>query len=111
MVAEGGRAVYGKCVESFPNFGMLYVPNSNLGHNSIILMIEAQSRYVNGLIREVLRARSIEKDGKEGTLVIQPKPAKAEEFSQEIQAELAKGLFVDPACNSRVSHQVSSKSC
>lgn len=30
---EGGQALYGVCVESMPNFGMLYGPNTNLGHN------------------------------------------------------------------------------
>lgn len=30
----------------FPNFFIAYGPNSNLGHNSIILMIEAQVGYI-----------------------------------------------------------------
>ena len=30
---EGGQALYGVTVESMPNFGMLYGPNTNLGHN------------------------------------------------------------------------------
>ena len=77
--SKGGKALYGTCVESLPNFGMLYGPNSNLGHNSIILMIEAQSRYINALIKEVLRAGSTEKDGQRGGLVIQPKSRRVEE--------------------------------
>ena len=35
---DGARAYLGTCVEDMPNFGMLYGPNTNLGHNSIILM-------------------------------------------------------------------------
>ena len=54
-----------------PNFAMLYGPNTNLGHNSIILMIEAQSRYVNGLIKPVFEAR---KEGK--ALALAPKADK-----------------------------------
>lgn len=31
---KGAQAYYGTCVEAMPNFGMLYGPNTNLGHNS-----------------------------------------------------------------------------
>ena len=33
-------------VAGFPNFFMLYGPNTNLGHNSILLMLECQFAYV-----------------------------------------------------------------
>jgi len=36
----------GICVTQFPNFFMMYGPNTNLGHNSIILMCEAQTNYI-----------------------------------------------------------------
>ncbi|KAL5418090.1 hypothetical protein PMIN03_001321 [Paraphaeosphaeria minitans] len=36
---DGAKAFHGITVEDMPNFGMLYGPNTNLGHNSIILMI------------------------------------------------------------------------
>lgn len=93
--AEGGQALYGVTVESLPNFGMLYGPNTNLGHNSIILMIEAQSKYINGLIQEVLTARSHGQN-----LVITPKSSRVKEFNDEIQSELQKSSFADPNCNS-----------
>ena len=51
----GARAYLGVTVESLPNFAMAYGPNTNLGHNSVIMMIEAQSRYISALIRPVLR--------------------------------------------------------
>ncbi|KAL2429410.1 FAD-binding monooxygenase ktnD [Exophiala dermatitidis] len=92
---EGGQALYGVTVESLPNFGMLYGPNTNLGHNSIILMIEAQSNYINALIHEVLEAR---RHG--GTLVIEPNSKRVQKFNQEIQSELEKSSFADPNCNS-----------
>lgn len=31
---KGAQAFKGTCVEDMPNFGMLYGPNTNLGHNS-----------------------------------------------------------------------------
>jgi cation diffusion facilitator CzcD-associated flavoprotein CzcO len=42
----GPRAYLGITVENFPNFFLLYGPNTNLGHNSIIAMLECQYRYV-----------------------------------------------------------------
>ena len=92
---EGGEALYGVTVESLPNFGMLYGPNTNLGHNSIILMIEAQSRYINGLIKAILDAR---KQG--GQLVIEPREARVAEFNKDLQSQLEKSSFNDPNCGS-----------
>ena len=90
---EGGEALYGITVDSLPNFGMLYGPNTNLGHNSIILMIEAQSRYINALIGEVLKART-----SGGQLIIKPKATRVEQYNKEIQNELQQSSFNDPNC-------------
>ena len=43
---DGPEAYLGIAVSGFPNLFMLYGPNTNLGHNSIIYMIEAQVGYV-----------------------------------------------------------------
>lgn len=43
---EGAEAYLGITHSGFPNFFMMYGPNTNLGHNSIIVMIEAQTRYI-----------------------------------------------------------------
>jgi cation diffusion facilitator CzcD-associated flavoprotein CzcO len=43
---HGPEAYLGITVSGFPNLFMLYGPNTNLGHNSIIYMIEAQVGYV-----------------------------------------------------------------
>jgi cation diffusion facilitator CzcD-associated flavoprotein CzcO len=43
---DGPEAYLGLTVSGFPNLFMLYGPNTNLGHNSIIFMIEAQVGYV-----------------------------------------------------------------
>jgi cation diffusion facilitator CzcD-associated flavoprotein CzcO len=44
--AKGPEAYLGLTVARFPNLFMMYGPNTNLGHNSIIYMIEAQASYV-----------------------------------------------------------------
>jgi cation diffusion facilitator CzcD-associated flavoprotein CzcO len=93
--AKGGRGYLGVSIESLPNFGMLYGPNTNLGHNSIILMIEAQSRYINALIKQVVSARAAG-----GSLTIQVKKEVFDEFNQRTQKKLQGSSFADPACNS-----------
>ena len=44
--AQGAEAYLGVAVPGFPNFFLLYGPNTNLGHNSIVFMIEQQVRYI-----------------------------------------------------------------
>eukprot|EP01125_Pyxidicula_operculata_P002450 TRINITY_DN12312_c0_g1_i1.p1 TRINITY_DN12312_c0_g1~~TRINITY_DN12312_c0_g1_i1.p1 ORF type:complete len:524 (+),score=78.99 TRINITY_DN12312_c0_g1_i1:103-1674(+) len=39
-------AYFGLTIPKFPNFFMTYGPNTNLGHNSIIFMIECQIEYI-----------------------------------------------------------------
>ena len=91
----GAKAMYAMMVESLPNFAMLYGPNGNLGHSSIILMIEAQSRYINALIKEVLRAKMAGK-----SLTIMPKRERVDEYNRTIQEVLQKSSFADPNCMS-----------
>ncbi|KAG9832771.1 FAD/NAD(P)-binding domain-containing protein, partial [Aureobasidium melanogenum] len=92
---HGAKALYGISVTKMPNFGMLYGPNTNLGHNSIILMIEAQSRYINALISPVLSARK-----QNSALSIRPKEQRMQEYNQQLQSDLAKSAFADPNCQS-----------
>jgi cation diffusion facilitator CzcD-associated flavoprotein CzcO len=47
------RAYLGLTVSGFPNFFMMYGPNTNLGHNSIIFMIECQTRYILDCLRQM----------------------------------------------------------
>lgn len=43
---NGAEAYYGVTVAGYPNMYQLVGPNSGLGHNSIIFMIEAQVQYI-----------------------------------------------------------------
>lgn len=43
---NGPEAYRGVAVTGFPNFFMIMGPNSGLGHNSIVFMIESQVRYI-----------------------------------------------------------------
>lgn len=44
--SKGAEAYLGITLADFPNLFMLYGPNTNLSHNSIIYMIESQVRYI-----------------------------------------------------------------
>ena len=44
--ADGPRAYKGVTVHGFPNLYLLYGPNTNLGHNSIVYMLESQFNYI-----------------------------------------------------------------
>jgi len=48
---DGAQAYLGITVSGFPNFFILYGPNTNLGGNSIIYMLEGQIGYALGAIR------------------------------------------------------------
>ncbi|KAL4883519.1 hypothetical protein BJY04DRAFT_226536 [Aspergillus karnatakaensis] len=91
----GATAYYGVTVEEMPNFGLLYGPNTNLGHNSIILMIEAQSRYLATLIDPIIRAKA-----RGDALAITPKTEVVRAFNDELQERLSKSSFADPSCSS-----------
>ncbi len=53
--ADGAEAYKGVAVHGFPNLFLLYGPNTNLGGNSIIYMLEAQIRYVQQALDEMHR--------------------------------------------------------
>ncbi|PWY67601.1 flavin-binding monooxygenase [Aspergillus sclerotioniger CBS 115572] len=93
---KGGATAYrGVVAEDLPNFGMLYGPNTNLGHNSIILMIEAQSKYLSTLVGAVVESKE-----KGQSLALQPRPDVVREYNERIQDRLSKTSFADPSCRS-----------
>lgn len=93
MWKDGARAYHGTCADEMPNFGIVLGPNTGLLHNSFILMIEAQSRYINDLIKPVLEAR------KQGdALSLAPRPEKTEEYNAKLQQRLKDFAVNNPQC-------------
>ena len=78
---DGPEAYLGLSVTGFPNLFMLYGPNTNLGHNSIIFMIEAQADYV---------LQALDAIGEAGPLSVR------QEVSDAYNADLQKALAVTP---------------
>ncbi|SED50672.1 Predicted flavoprotein CzcO associated with the cation diffusion facilitator CzcD [Amycolatopsis tolypomycina] len=85
---EGMRTHLGITVAGFPNLFFLLGPNTGLGHNSVVFMIEAQISYVAEALR-LARGRAIE-----------PKPEVQERFNAQIQRKLAKGIWTRGGCKS-----------
>jgi cation diffusion facilitator CzcD-associated flavoprotein CzcO len=54
------RAYKGTAVAGFPNLFFLVGPNTGLGHNSIVFMIESQVEYVAGALR-AMRRRGVDR--------------------------------------------------
>ena len=77
--AEGITSHRSVAISGFPNFFMLLGPNSGLGHNSVIIMIEAQVRYITELIKGL---------AKKGLGYVEPKPDAQNAFTENIQAGL-----------------------
>ncbi|MDB5469813.1 MAG: 4-hydroxyacetophenone monooxygenase [Caulobacter sp.] len=76
---DGAEAYYGVTVAGFPNLFLLYGPNTNLGHNSIILMIEAQVGYMVEALK-ALKAR--------GAKALKLKPDAQARFNTQLQHDL-----------------------
>ncbi|MFN2461146.1 MAG: flavin-containing monooxygenase [Candidatus Velthaea sp.] len=54
---DGMQAYLGTSVAGFPNLFLLVGPNTGLGHNSMVLMMEAQYRYVLDALRFMRRGK------------------------------------------------------
>jgi cation diffusion facilitator CzcD-associated flavoprotein CzcO len=80
----GARAYLGVTVSGFPNLFMLYGPNTNLGHNSILVMIEAQAGYILDAIRQ-MDAR--------GARRLDVKRPVMDEYNRWLQRDLARSVW------------------
>lgn len=81
---DGASAYLGTVVPGFPNLFVLYGPNTNLGHNSILVMLEAQVGWVVQAVR-ALRDRGI------GWMDVRPDVAAT--FDAWVQRRLAGTVF------------------
>ncbi|MEP0708108.1 MAG: NAD(P)/FAD-dependent oxidoreductase [Parvibaculum sp.] len=82
--ARGAEAHRGVAVAGFPNFFMLYGPNTNLGHNSIIFMIECQANYIAQCVEALANSR---------LRYLDVKPEAMESFNRELQQDMQKTVW------------------
>jgi cation diffusion facilitator CzcD-associated flavoprotein CzcO len=88
---EGMRTHLGITVSGFPNLFFLLGPNTGLGHNSVVFMIESQIKYVADAIRLV--------DGNKAR-AIDVRESVQDEFNTEIQRKLVRGVWTQGGCTS-----------
>jgi len=85
----GAEAHRGVTVAGFPNFFVLYGPNTNLGRNSITYMLEAQVGYVIDALDRMETG---------GLVTLQPRADIQSRYNDALQKELAETVWGDPAC-------------
>jgi cation diffusion facilitator CzcD-associated flavoprotein CzcO len=81
---NGAEAYVGIAVAGFPNLFLMYGPNTNLGHNSIIFMIECQTHYILDCLRQ-MRER--------GLRWIAPRREAMDAWNHALYAELEKSVW------------------
>ncbi len=89
--AEGMAAHRGITVAGMPNLFFLLGPNTALGHNSVVFMIESQIRYAAQAIAAVDAA---------GAAALAPSRRAQDEFNAELQRDLAGTVFSTGGCQS-----------
>ena len=89
--AEGAGAHQGITVAGFPNFFLLLGPNTALGHNSVLLMLEAQVQHVLDCLAALGRA---------GARAIEVRPEAQARFVEGVRARLGASIWQRGGCTS-----------
>jgi cation diffusion facilitator CzcD-associated flavoprotein CzcO len=91
--AWGGspRAYRGTAVAGFPNLFFLVGPNTGLGHNSIVFMIEAQLAYVMDALDHMRRR---------GATRLEVRPEAEVAYNAHLQRKLARSVWNTGGCSS-----------
>ncbi len=102
VVGKGGMEIHdawgkrmtaylGVAVNGFPNFFMLLGPNTGLGHNSVVLMIEAQVRYTMNCLKLMKRRKQ---------RVLEVRPEIQQSFVEEIYRRMGSTVWQSGGCHS-----------
>jgi cation diffusion facilitator CzcD-associated flavoprotein CzcO len=85
------EAYLGTTVAGFPNMFLLVGPNTGLGHNSLLYMIESQIAYVVDAVRAMAR---------HGLDSVEVRPEVQDTYNRELQARMEGSVWVSGGCNS-----------
>jgi cation diffusion facilitator CzcD-associated flavoprotein CzcO len=89
--ANGIEAHHGITVAGFPNLFFLLGPNTGLGHNSVVFMIETQVQHVLSCLR-LLSAKKAE--------VIEVRPGAQRRYNDRLHRRLSKAVWSEGGCKS-----------
>ncbi len=87
----GVEAYYGITVAGFPNLFLLLGPNTGLGHNSVIFMIESQVQHVLSCLRLLAR---------QGGNTVEVTASAQRRFNHQIQRRLGRAVWSQGGCTS-----------
>jgi cation diffusion facilitator CzcD-associated flavoprotein CzcO len=89
--AGSPQAYLGTSVSGFPNLFLFYGPNLNLGHSSIVYMLESQTNYALDALR-TMRMR--------GAAEFEVRAEAQDAYNEEIQERLARTVWNNGGCGS-----------
>ena len=78
-------------MSGFPNLFMIVGPNTGLGHNSMVFMIESQLRYVLDALARMDRER---------IAAVDAKPQVAQAFNDRLQQRMKRTVWSTGGCTS-----------
>ncbi|GAC1659589.1 MAG: NAD(P)/FAD-dependent oxidoreductase [Candidatus Elarobacter sp.] len=81
---DGMEAYLGTSIAGFPNLFTLIGPNTGLGHNSMVVMMEAQYRYVLDALDQMRRR---------GMRALDVKPDVQQRFNERLQARMGRTVW------------------
>ncbi|RQT72141.1 flavin-containing monooxygenase [Burkholderia cepacia] len=88
---DGAHAYLGSTLPGYPNFFMIVGPNTGLGHNSMVFMIESQIEYILGALQAMRRERAD---------AIEVRPLVEAQFNSDLQGKLKKAIWSTGGCKS-----------
>jgi cyclohexanone monooxygenase len=89
--AEGMQAYKGAALAGFPNLFFIVGPNTGLGHNSMVLMIESQLNY----LMDGLRTMS-----EHGLATVEVRRAAQDAYNAELQKRMERTIWTTGGCAS-----------
>lgn len=88
---DGAHAYKGTTVPGYPNLFLIVGPNTGLGHNSMVLMIEAQVTYILDALKQMQRHR---------IATVDVKPAVESAYNLQLQNNLKRTIWNTGGCQS-----------
>jgi cation diffusion facilitator CzcD-associated flavoprotein CzcO len=88
---DGAHAYLGTTLPGYPNFFMIVGPNTGLGHNSMVFMIESQVEYI---------LRALQTMQAERTAAIEVRPQVERRYNDQIQQKLGRAIWSTGGCKS-----------
>lgn len=87
----GIRAYLGTTVDNFPNLFVMTGPNTGIGHTSLLVMVEAQIRYVMSALRYAADHE---------LSAIEVRPEAVERFNEQLQRKMRNTVWTQGGCAS-----------